>query len=349
MLTLAVWLGLLASGARQPKEAAQPSTQVQVEPETPLDPELARHRAYLQAKANARSWLDGLDYDLKLLQEKGIDGYWINGIKTWAELLDSYLVLYLRTADDAQRATIAARVDALARQASGPRFHVLQTYPANYFKSNSMSYMRLCWLMEAFKLDATEHRQALQALKPRYDEHLESRGPWQRQMFALYYAHMGWDLPPVLRLAYHRLDGPIAARTPAAEISTADEYVLTHLVYVPSFYGYSRMLEDHFAAEELAYLETTLPALLQRHIAAREWDIAAELLSCMNLLGWRGCPAARQAADALMAAQNASGSWGEYVELAAEKSPAVAEHARLHTTLVSLRALAEHHEPLPWQ
>ena len=89
-------------------------------------------------------------------------------------------------------------------------------------------------------------------------------------MFALYYAHMGWELPTVLWPPYHHQNGPIADRTPAAAISTADEYVLTHLVYVPSFYGYSRTLEG------------------------RAWSSLR--------------PAARQTADALVAAQRPTGS-----------------------------------------
>lgn len=51
---------------------------------------------------------------------------------------------------------------------------------------------------------------------------------------------------------------------------------------------------------------------------------------------------------ALLSSQNDDRSFGNVAAVAAEHGPRVGEHAKLHPTLVTLRALAEHFDPMPW-
>jgi len=281
------------------------------------------------------------------LSSRGIDGVYINGVKTWAELMEAYLVLLLRAAP-ADAAALTARAGALAEATNHPDFHLLHSMPDLEFKGNSMSYIRLMWVLEAFGFDSGRFRAAVQTNKPRLDAQLEQRGPWQREVFNIWYGYLGWEIPPVLTPPYHRSLGPIADRVPPGGIALPQQYELTHFVFVPTFYGYAPYADGHFDDAELAYLEATIPALLAAGVAAGEWDITSELISCMTYLGMTDDPALTAGVAALLDAQNPDGSFGDSMAVIAKHGAAVGEHAKLHPTLVALRALAEHFEPMPW-
>lgn len=127
------------------------------------DPRYAR---WAEAKVAAERWLDAQRYDPMVLGEQGIDGVYINPVKTWVELMESYLVLGLR-ADDAGWVRMRVRAKMLADAVDRADFHSLDAMPDPEFKGNSMSYVRLMWVTEGFGLDSARYRTAIEALKPR--------------------------------------------------------------------------------------------------------------------------------------------------------------------------------------
>ena len=72
----------------------------------------------------------------------------------------------------------------------------------------------------------------------------------------------------------------------------------------------------------------------------------AELLE--TYLGMTNHPIMAPGVAALLSSQNDDRSFGNVAAMAAEHGPRVGEHAKLHPTLVTLRALAEHFDPMPW-
>jgi hypothetical protein len=310
----------------------------------------SHQQRFREAKEAAWSWADRITYDPVALERDGIDGYDIQGAKTWAELLGLYAVIFVRASEPHERERLQARVAQLAEPTRDPGFHNLDAMDDAGFSKNSMSYLRVLWLLESMGVESPLYREAAQALRPRLEAHLATRGGWQRQAFRAYYQAFSWEAPPILMAPYHHEVGPLAERLPPEQYSDDQLYYLTHTVMNATFYGYRRYPEGYFDEAERAYLAAALPALLDRKIQRMEWDISAELLSCMTYLGLREHPSAQRAAETLLDHQSLDGSWRpvESEDLTAMYSPGIDQHARLHSTWVVIKALAEVYEPTPW-
>ena len=204
---------------------------------------LARHADHDRAQDQARVWFDTLELDVAELDAVGIAGK-----KKLAELLTAYSVL-LRQADAADRALIQARVRRLAAQTSSPAYHQLATASDAEFDANSMSYLRVLWLLSGFDLELADYRDQVLAIKPRLDARLAARGPWQRAMFRRYYSGLDLEAPAALADA-DMSGGVIARRQPLShylqlrrladggvEGGPAACYALTHEILVAFHYG----------------------------------------------------------------------------------------------------------------
>ncbi|MBI4603018.1 MAG: hypothetical protein HY721_13755 [Planctomycetes bacterium] len=306
-------------------------------PTDPASSGKARLADYERAKRKARAWLDALEVDpVELLKHE------VKGTKKLAEILDTYWGILEHTKDPADRAAILLRVAELAKQAARPEYHELGNLPDREFTQNSMSYLRVAWLLERFGLDTREYREHILRLKPRLDEHLRARGPWQRAMFLEYYDRFGLEHPPGIPAAPMK-EGVIARRVPAASYDDNAVYDLTHEVFVAYDYGGQRK-QTRFSAEDLAYTREVLPYLVRRYVAARNADLTGELLSCMTYLGWHDDPASRQGLDYLLDAQNPTGTWGDYEAHRPKYGKYLEHHVYLHTTMVALDALMSAYE-----
>ena len=138
------------------------------------NPQAPRTADYQRVKAKARAWLDQLDVDTVQLMKVGIKGK-----KKLAEILDAYLSFLHHAGDSAERQKILARVEGLVQQTRRPDYHDMLSCSDTEFVQNSMSYLRVLWLMEQLGLDAKHYREQVLLMKPRLDAHLEKRGPWQ--------------------------------------------------------------------------------------------------------------------------------------------------------------------------
>jgi len=292
-----------------------------------------RHADYVRSKQRAWAWLDQLDVDPMVLQHHDIKGY-----KKLAEILQGYLQLYRYTQDVGERARIQQRVTQLADSTRNPAYHgeLLGSADAE-FRQNSLSYLRVLWLLEHLGQDTTPYRQHLHTMQPRLDAQMPQRGPWQQAMFAAYYTRFGLPLPPGLSLA---LDGLVVQRYPLAQYDRNRAYQLTHEVFVAFDYGLQRT-QQHFSAADRDYLYTILPALARAALQQREDDLLAEVMQCMTYLGWHTAPEYCQGLRYLLESQNANGTWGNYAALQQRGVPYIDQRLYLHTTVVTLQALSE--------
>jgi hypothetical protein len=234
------------------------------------------------------------------------------------------------------------RILELAATTEGPAYHNMLSCDAREFRQNSMSYLRVMWLMEHAGLDTSTYGEALKAAKHRFDEDLSARGPWQQAMFARYYDDFGLEKPPAL-LSDHAELGVIRRRLPVEQYDRLQGYQLTHEILVAYDYGYAEAQET-FTADDIAYLREVLPALIDQQIGRDDPDLLSELLTGMALLGWRDHPAAKRGVDYLLQHQNANGTWGDYEAERARIGELVDQYLYLHTTLAGIQALLELYE-----
>ena len=291
---------------------------------------------YLRLKYRAWAWFDQLEVDPVELLKHGI-----KGTKKLAEILQAYLNLYQHAPDAAARERIQQRVVQLARHTQRFEYHHnMLVSPDTEFLQNSMSYLRVLWLLDQLEQDTTAYRQQLLTVKPRMDEHLKQRGPWQQAMFAEYYTRFGLEKPPGLSLASV---GVVIQRLPLTQYNRDKAYHLTHEVFVAFDYGLRRM-QSHFTAEDLSYIRAVLPVLAQAAIQQNAQDLLAEFLQCMTYLGWQTEPVYCQGINYLLDSQNPNGTWGNYEALRTVDEPYFDQRLYLHTTMVAMQALSEAYE-----
>jgi len=296
-----------------------------------------RQKEYFQAKAKARAWLDALEVDPVELLSHGVKGK-----KKLAEILDCYLTLLKHTKDEADRATLRRRVEQLSRKAARPDYHDMARVTDRQFTENSMSYLRVAWLMKLHGINIEEYRKEILKIQPRLDAHLPRRGPWQQAMFLEYYERFALKKPSGLRPVPLR-DGVIARRLSAERYNDNETYDFTHEVFVAFDYG-NQWTQSRFSDADLKYIRDTLPKLIGRYIAADDADLVGELTSCMAYFGWQGHSAHREAVDFLLNSQNSNGSWGNYEAYRSHFGKYLDQHLYLHTTMVVLQPLLQTYE-----
>jgi hypothetical protein len=319
-LLFALLLAALLPGAGDPKDAP---------------PAKPRSADYRQVRDKARAWFDRLNVDSVDLLKHGVKGK-----KKLAEILDVYLSFYRNGADAGDRKKILARVEVLIDQTRRREYHNLSTCGETEFTENSMSYLRVAWLMKLFGLDIQSYLSEVRVILPRLDEHLKRRGPWQRAMFGEYYDRFGLAKPEVLRAAPPLSEGVISRRVPVDRIDDNACYDLTHEVFVAFDYGFQKT-QKVLVAADLAYAREVLPALIDRYRAKKNPDLLAELTSCVTYLGWHSDPRYLTGIDFLLDHQNPSGTWGDYEQYRSTYREYLEQQVYLHTTMVVMESLTE--------
>lgn len=296
------------------------------------------HRApdYRNARSMAHDWLDRLDVD-----PVDLDARDAKGKKKLAEALEIYALLK-RFPESHATARVEARIASLAAQAMRPEYHDMRTCSDEVFKQNSMSYLRVLWLMRGLGLPSAAYDAQIARVKDRLDFHMRSRGGWQRAVFRRYYEGLGLELPQSLRTA-DSYRGLVSGRVPIGKIDRNGGYQLTHEVFAAFDYGLSAPAQP-FDDEDHAYLQTVLPQLLRSRLVVHDIDLAAEVISNMTYLGLQYDPAYAAGVDYLLDHQNSDGSWGRYDHLRPRYGESVNQRFYLHTTGAALRALVEAYE-----
>lgn len=345
LVTVPVVAGLLGCLAgcegHSPGGPAAPPAPVTLPDPAPAPPRAAspggakvRLSDYLAARTRARLWLDALEVDPVDLMKHGIKGK-----KKLAEILDCYLSLLQHSKDPTDQAAIRRRVEDLAKQAARPAYHDMLQLTDLEFTQNSMSYLRVAWLLGRFGLDTRAYREEILRAKPRLDAHLRTRGPWQQAMFLEYYDRFKLEKPASIPRA-PMAEGVISRRLPAESYDDNAVYDITHEVFVAFDYGHQRQ-QTRFTPADLAHVSQVLPRLVQRYVAAKNADLVGELLSCMTYFGWHADPAHARGASYLLDAQNPNGTWGDYEAHRPQFGKYLDHHVYLHTTMVVLEALVE--------
>jgi hypothetical protein len=313
--------------------APAPSTPAAA-PGMPAEPS-PRHDEFVRARDRAVRWLDKLDMDLEALERNDIES-----VKKLSELLWAYQILHRHRDDPDARAAYRARAVQLAALTNTLDFHALDSYDDDAFDAAILPYMLVAVLLEYFDIDTRYFRQALGQLKPRLDRSLSRRGSTQRAAFVDLYDKLGLQKPPGILDPRVRAQSMLAQRPPADTITVVTGYKLVHEVYAAFDYG-ERRVPTRLGPDDIAYLKSVLPALIDECIRQSYPDLMAEALSAMIYLGEGRHPAAVRALDWLLEHQNPDGRWGDYEILRMTYGSYVDHQMYLHTVQVTLRALCD--------
>ncbi len=232
--------------------------------------------------------------------------------------------------------TLMDRAEVVVAPTREDGYHDMAVVDDRQFKQDATSYMRAAYLMDRLGMDTGTYVEQMRKVLPRFDEHMAARGPAQQMIFHIYYSHFGFEEPFPLDRAFEK--GRIAARADPHTLERMPVYHLTHEIFMPFRYGEVRET-DFFDEDDEAYLADALPVLVERRIAARDPDLVAELVLCLEYLDMEDDPAYARGITFLLDEQNGDGSWGDYPEADRRFGPYARHHIYLHTTKLALSAL----------
>eukprot|EP01044_Picomonas_judraskeda_P023296 COSAG03_NODE_6067_length_1121_cov_0.828767_1_plen_252_part_00 len=212
---------------------------------------------YESSRRAALTWLYGVDVDATALM-----AHRIKGKKKLAEALGGY-ALFRRHADETEQRRIDERVRQLMAMPGnrGAMYHDLGSVRIDdtTFKQNSMSYLRVLWLLQQLGHETAEYLDEVRSIKPRLDAHLHHRGPWQRAMFREYYQRFGLAWPSSLAVGTDGgIEPEVRGQLGVDAYDRNKGYALTHEVFVAFDYG-DAPTQSRFSSKDLCYLSRILP------------------------------------------------------------------------------------------
>jgi uncharacterized lipoprotein YehR (DUF1307 family) len=282
----------------------------------------------------AVSWLETLDVDpIELRYEMGIKGK-----KKFVELLDSYLVLYQTTDNEAERTKYKNKVLEITNITNDPDYHDMNIINDTQFRQDSTSYLRAWYIMTQFNLNTTYYEQEIKKALPRIDDHLPRRGINQKMVFVFYYSQLGYPINYKIEELFNF--SVIRERNEVKDLDELDVYFITHEVFV--LFDDNRMLL--LTDEDIEYLYQIIPYFVNQTISENNIDLLSELVMIMTYLGLYDLDDYKIALEYILANQNDNGSFGNYEyarKYYSDLGISVDIQLYLHTTEVTLRALNE--------
>lgn len=287
-----------------------------------------------QAVNRTKNFANNLHFDLDYIRNKGLADK-----KFLAEYLGLFLKLkkyYHNTKTDKE---ITAKLKPVFLKINQKEFHNMASVNDKLFKKNSMSYMRIMWLLDQLGYDISDYKKAFFKIKKRLDDQMKIRGEWQRAVFSKYYDYFKLQKPIELKYA-QKLKGPVDYRKPIAYYNQSNAYVLTHFIFAAYDYG-NALTQNRFDKEDLKYISDILPQIIKKFEAKNNDDLVGELLTCQVLTRQTNTAEFKQSFNRLLSRQNQDGSFGNYEKYRKKIGNDIEFRAYLHTTLVAIETFIE--------
>ncbi len=289
---------------------------------------------YKSAVIRTTKFANNLDFNLDYIREKGLPDK-----KYLAEFLGLYLKLNKAVTSVKGKEALKKRIEPFYQKTLDPKFHNMALVNDKLFKKNSMSYMRIMWLLQKLDFDITFYKQELAKVQKRMDKHMKVRGEWQRAVFDKYYDFFKLKKPIELQNA-KKSKGPIGLKKPISFYTRTNAYILTHFVFAAYDYG-NKQEQIRFNTNEIKYLKDILPQIIKKFELKNNDDIVAELLTCQVFIGDTNTKEFKTSYARLLSRQNKDGSFGSYERVRKKIGNDVEFRQYLHTTLVALETLVE--------
>jgi len=292
---------------------------------------------YTDLVKRTHKFADNLDFDLNYIRKKGLKDK-----KYLAEFLGMYWKLKkaLKSPDDVDK--IQKRLEPFYKETLKPNFHNMATVNDKLFKANSMSYMRIMWLLQELGFDISLHKKELAKVQKRMDNHMVKRGAWQRAVFDKYYDFFKIEKPVALNDA-KKLKGPIKTKQKINYYKRVEAYNITHFIFAAYDYG-KKKSQSRFSKADIDYLKDILPKIIQKFELKNNDDLVGELLTCQILIGDTKTEAFKKSYQRLMRRQNQDGSFGSYERARKKYGKDLEFRYYMHTTLVCFEAFVEFEE-----
>ena len=341
ILILSILL-LVSSCIAETKNKKSPQTQasnteVKKQVKKPNKRKVGANNNYTELLNRSKTFADNLNFDLDYIRKKGLPDK-----KYLAEFLGFYLKLKKGLKSKAASEELKKRLIPFYKETLKASYHNMGQVDDKLFKKNSMSYLRIMWLLDQLGFDITLHKKELAKIQKRMDNHMVKRGPWQRAVFDWYYDYFKIKKPAILKNA-KQLKGSIGTKEKLNFYNRNKAYELTHFVFAAYDYG-NKLTQNRFSKEDITYLKNILPQIIAKFELKRNDDIVGELLTCQVLIGDTASNSFKKSYKRLMSRQNNDGSFGGYENYRKKIGNDVAFRAYLHTTLVCLETFVEFEE-----
>ncbi len=278
---------------------------------------------------------NNLDFNLAYIRNKGLKDK-----KYLAEFLGLYLKLNKSAISKKQKKEIRKRLAPFYKETLKASYHNMATVNDKLFKANSMSYMRIMWLLNELGYDISLYKKELEKVQKRMDNHMNVRGPWQRAVFDKYYDFFKIKKPIALNNA-KKLKGSIGTKEKLVFYDRAKAYEITHFIFAAYDYG-NKKTQSRFDNQDLNYLKEILPQIIKKFELKNNDDLVGELLTCQILIGDTTNKAFKMSYQRLMNKQNNDGSFGNYERGRNKHGKDLEFRYYLHTTLVCSETFIEY-------
>jgi len=292
------------------------------------------NNSYPELLKRTKNYADNLEFNLEYIRKIGLPDK-----KHLAEFLGMYLKLNKALQSKKDKESIKQRLTPFYQETLKSSYHNMASVDDKLFKKNSMSYMRIMWLLDQLGFDIKLYKKELAKVQKRMDDHMGKRGAWQRAVFDWYYDYFKIAKPNALRNA-KKLKGAIATKKELSFYNRQQAYVLTHFVFAAYDYG-NKLTQTRFNKDDLNYLQQILPQIIAKFELKRNDDLVGELLTCQVLIGDTETAAFKKSYKRLMRRQNNDGSFGAYENYRKKVGDDVEFRSYLHTTLVCFETFVE--------
>lgn len=291
--------------------------------------------SYSEALKRTNKYANKFKFDLDYIRKKGLADK-----KFLAEYLGLFAKLRKAATTVSEKETIKQKVLPYYKKTLEPSFHNMSTVDDKLFKKNSMSYMRIMWLLNELDFDISLYKKELAKVQTRMDNHMKVRGEWQKAVFGKYYDYFKIKKPIVLKYA-HKLKGSISYEKPIEYYDRTKAYVLTHFIFAAYDYG-NKITQTRFTKDNIAYLAKILPQIINKFELKKNDDLVGELLTCLVLINKTKTPSFKSSYNRLLSRQNNDGSFGNYERHRKKIGSDIEFRQYLHTTLVTIEMFIEH-------
>ena len=331
---LLFFVSCITGQKKQDAKSKEPNKTVISSPKRNISKQKVGKNTVPKAVDRTKKFAENMHFDLDYIRNKGLPDK-----KYLAEYLGLFLKLKKYYHNAKTDNEIQQKLQPIYDKINQKEFHNMATVSDKLFKKNSMSYMRIMWLLNELGQDISKYKKEFYAIKKRMDDHMKLRGEWQRAVFDKYYDYFKLKKPTELVYA-KKLKGPIDYQKPISFYNRANAYILTHFIFAAYDYGNS-LTQNRFNKADLAYLNTILPQIIKKFEAVNNDDLVGELLTCQVLLQQNNTPDFKNSYQRLLSRQNQDGSFGAYENYRKKVGNDVDFRAYLHTTLVDIEMFIE--------
>lgn len=289
----------------------------------------------------ATQWLVNCSVDPIELEKKEMKGK-----KHFLEKLFAFYQLYLHTTDSSKKEIYRKILKQMFKVTDNADYHLINDDESR-FKSEIVSYLHACYLMEQLGFDSHKYKGCIKKLLPRIERHLPVRNASVQMTIAYFLRELGYETENAFTRIFkntliYNIKGLGTVNVFDFEFNSSMLGVC-HEIFALSEYGRKKI--NLLTKEKKAYLKNIIKSSIEQIISSgdiRYLDLLAEMLVSLNYLGCDNLPEYKRGVSFIINCQNENGSFGDYERFRsyfAQQGIDIDIKWYLHSTVVCLWAL----------